>query len=263
MSLKARIKPFVPPVVLGLLRRPVVSFSGDYASWEDAAADASGYDTQEILQRVAAATRKVVSGEAAFERDSVVFGHIEYSWPLLASLLRVALSRQSLRVIDFGGSLGSTWRQNRRYLDGLSCPVAWHVVEQAHFVALGRKEFTDGALQFDATITEAARQGVDVLLFSSSLCYVSDPAPIFAEAAATSARYLIIDRLPVIAGQENRIALQHVMEPIYRASYPIRLFSEEGLLEKVLVSWRVIESWDCDLQPDPASKCRGYFLEKR
>ncbi len=64
------------------------------------------------------ATRKVVAGEAVYERDSVVFDHLEYAWPLLACLLQIAAERRSLRVIDFGGSLGSSWRQNRRFSVG-------------------------------------------------------------------------------------------------------------------------------------------------
>ncbi len=56
----------------------------------DATAAATGYDTDEILARVLAATRAVVAGQAAFERDSVLFAHQAYSYPILAALLRAA-----------------------------------------------------------------------------------------------------------------------------------------------------------------------------
>ena len=83
------------------------------------------------------------------------------------------------------------------------------------------------------------------------------------EAAAAAAPFMVVDRLPIIPGARDRIAVQHVSEPIYQASYPIRLFAEETLMSALLAGWRVRESWDCDLQPDRESRCRGFFLEKR
>ena len=265
-SAKTLLRPLVPPAALALLRRmvhPVVGFSGDYDSWEAASAAASGYGSEEILHRVISATRRVVAGKAQHERDSVIFDEIEYSWPLLASLLQVALESGSLRVVDFGGSLGSTWRQNRRFLQRLRVPIMWHVVEQERFVAAGRKEFADEVLRFSHTIREAAGDGVDVILSSSSLCYVPDPVAVLDEAAETDARYLIIDRLPLVPGGRDRIALQRVSEPIYTARYPIRLFGAESVLDGLLGRWRLIERWECDLQPDSNSKCHGLFMEKR
>jgi putative methyltransferase (TIGR04325 family) len=119
----------------------VISFTGDFESRQAARANATGYEADEILSRVVNATRKVVSGEAVYERDSVLFDDIEYWWPLLASLLQTALQRNSLPGIDCDGSLGSTVRQNRRYLERLDVQIAWRVVEQSHFVAAGRREF--------------------------------------------------------------------------------------------------------------------------
>ena len=259
------LKPLVPPLLADLVSRArsPIRFSGEFASWDAAAAHAGGYDAREITDRVLAATRKVVAGEAAYERDSVLFDHIEYSWPVLASLLQVGLERGSLRVVDFGGSLGSTWRQNSRYLRRLRIPLSWHVVEQEHLVALGNDEFSGDVLRFYPSIAAAAGGGVDVMLFSSSLCYVRDGEEYVREAAAASAPFMIVDRLPIIPGARDRIAVQHVSEPIYRASYPIRLFAEETLMPRLLADWRVRETWDCDLQPDSGSRCRGFFLERR
>lgn len=265
-SVRAMLKPLVPPLLVDMLRKvrgSVLTFKGDYPSWEQASADAAGYDADEILNRVTAATRRVVRGEAVYERDSVVFDEIEYSWPLLAALLQVAAERGSLRVADFGGSLGSTWRQNRRFFDRLTLPVAWRVVEQPGFVEIGRAEFTTPALSFHATLREAGEGGVDAVLFASSLCYVSDPAQYLTQAAATGAPFLLIDRLPIIPGSTDRISVQTVTEPIYNASYPIRLFAEQTFLSRWLGQWRLIERWQCDLQPDPNAQYHGFFLEQR
>lgn len=264
MSLKELLRPLVPPIILDAVRGTrggPLSFTGDYPSWPQARGAAGGYDSHEILERVAAATRRVVSGEAVYERDSMVFERIEYSWPVLASMLRVALQTGSLRVVDFGGSLGSTLRQNRRFLEGLPLPLRWRVVEQDHFVELGRREFATDTLGFDHSIAEAAVHGADVVLFLSSLCYVPEPR-VFLEQAAKTARYVIIDRFPLIPGERDRVALQTVTEPIYSATYPIRLFAQDRIEAGLLAGWRPIERWDCDLQPGAQVRWVGYFLER-
>jgi len=265
-ALRAGIKALVPPLLVDLLRRmrtPVVGFSGTYDSWEAASAAASGYDSAAILSKVAVATRKVAAGEAVFERDSVLFDEIHYSWPLLASLLYVATVAGSLRVIDFGGSLGSSWRQNRRFIDRLTVPVTWRVVEQQNFVAEGRRSFSTEVLQFHDSIADAAAGGADVVLFSSSLCYVAEPARCVDEAWQSGCRFLIVDRLPLIRGARDRIRQQHVHEPIYEASYPIRLFGSDNLFDSLFARWQLIEQWDSDLQPDPESHCWGFLLERK
>jgi putative methyltransferase (TIGR04325 family) len=265
-AIKRALRQLAPPAAAAVWKRfarPTIGFTGAYESWTDAEAASTGYDTEAILQRVAAATRKVVRGEAAYERDSVLFDRVEYSWPLLACLLQVALESGSLRVVDFGGSLGTTWRQNRSFLERLRIPISWRVVEQSHFVELGKAEFSDHVLHFDRTIAEAARDGADVILFASSLCYVPDPAEILRQAAATRVRFLLVDRLPVITGASDRIALQSVREPIYNASYPIRLFADERLCSNWLGQWRLVERWKCDLQPDEGSVYQGFFMEAR
>ena len=72
------------------MRSDRIVFEGNYASWEDATAKCDGYDAEHILTRVLESTLKVKSGDAIFERDSVLFDEIEYSWPLLAGLMWAA-----------------------------------------------------------------------------------------------------------------------------------------------------------------------------
>jgi len=267
------VKLLTPPILTAFARsaatrfgadagRAAVGLEGDYPSWQAAAADATGYDAADILRRVIAATRRVVADPSLYERDSVVFNEVQYSWPLLAALLQVALEAQRLRVIDFGGALGSSWRQNSRFLRRLKLGIAWTVVEQPGFVAAGKAEFEDEVLRFADTITAASRRGVDVVLLASSLCYVPEPKAVVAEAAAVGAQYLILDRIPTTRSGRDRIAVQNVTEPIYTASYPVWIFDESRLLSHWLQGWRLIEHWESELQPDPRVRHRGFFLER-
>src|SRR5262245_44680393 len=94
---------------------------GDFADWAEAKRACSGYDSDVILERVKAALLKVKRGEAVYERDSVLFDSKQYSWPVLASLLWIASQHQNrLTVMDFGGSLGSSYFQNREFLGHLT-----------------------------------------------------------------------------------------------------------------------------------------------
>ena len=99
----------------------VVYFYGNFLSYADALQAANkilpdGYAANSILQRVADSIQKVRRGEAAFERDGVAFPREDYRFPLLAALMYVAARERRLTVLDFGGSLGSTYFQNRKLL---------------------------------------------------------------------------------------------------------------------------------------------------
>ena len=133
--LKTIARELLPPVLLRLLRQAyggAIHFEGDFATWEDARAHCTGYDNDEILAKVLAASLKVKAGEAAFERDSVLFDEIEYVWPVLTGLMwAAARSGGSLNVLDFGGALGSSYFQSKNFLQSLP-DLRWNVVEQPH-----------------------------------------------------------------------------------------------------------------------------------
>ena len=89
------------------------SFEGSYSTWQEADALCNGYDNMEILEKILSATLKVKNGEAVYERDSVIFDQIEYSWPVLTGLMCAAAQNSGcLKVLDFGCSLGSSNLEN-------------------------------------------------------------------------------------------------------------------------------------------------------
>ncbi|MEP7056212.1 MAG: methyltransferase, TIGR04325 family, partial [Caldimonas sp.] len=187
-----------PPVVMSLFRRwsgHALRFAGTPADWTQAMSMSDGYDDAVILDRVRQATRAVVSGQARYERDAVLFDEPDFPFAVIAALLRAAaLDRGRLQVIDFGGSLGSTYRQCRPLLDGLA-DVRWCIVEQPAFVEAGRTEFTTDELHFARSLGEVSASGQSgVILASSVLQYLQDPHSVLREFAAAQARHLIIDR---------------------------------------------------------------------
>jgi putative methyltransferase (TIGR04325 family) len=245
--IRALVKDLLPPRLARALsgRRGVVRFSGDYRTWEEATAASEGYDAPAILEKVTDASLKVKRGEATGERDAVVFDRIEYSWMVVAGLMWAA-SRTGgrLNVLDFGGSLGTSYRRNARFLEGLQ--VSWSVVEQPHFAEAGTRLFTDGALRFHRSIAEAVSDAEpDVVLFESSLQYVEDPYGVLEQVARVPHRVLVVDRTLFSRLEVDRICVQVVRPPIYSASYPVHVFSrarfERWVTER---GWQVIASHD-------------------
>ncbi len=227
---------------LGSRRSLFEDFSG---SWEEAQASVAGYAAPDIVKPVVQASLAVQEGRAVHERDSVNFDRIHYSWPVLAGLLwSTADHGGSLRVVDVGGSLGTTYRQNRRFLASMR-EVSWAVVEQPNFVAAGREHFEDGALTFHETIGEASATRPRVGLVSGSLQYLEDPYGALADLTASGISVLIIDRTPVHPGDDDRVTLQHVPPSIYPATYPARLLSLPKLLQALSdLGWSVVEEFE-------------------
>lgn len=241
-KIKKLIKAFVPPIMFSAIRPLRTSkeeniWSGNYASWSEAEAKCTGYDAVSILEKVKNATLKVKNGEAVYERDSVLFDEIQYSWGLLAGLQKAALeNHRKLCVLDFGGSLGSSYYQNKEFLSPLN-ELQWCIVEQAHFVNCGKAHFEDDHLKFYGTIEEClAKHRPNVLLISSVLQYLEKPYEWLEMFLELNIPYIIIDRTAFVDNQQDILTIQNVPEEIYKASYPAWFFG--GKLKRSLIEKR-------------------------
>jgi putative methyltransferase (TIGR04325 family) len=125
---------------------------GNYSTWQSAKTECLGYNNAVILEKVKKSVLKVKNGEAAYERDSVLFDVPQISEPLLDALL-ASIDNNSLHIVDFGGSLGSSYFQNRKNLQTVT-DLKWALVEQAHFVETGKKEIEDNKLKFFLRLTK-------------------------------------------------------------------------------------------------------------
>jgi putative methyltransferase (TIGR04325 family) len=204
-----------------------IRYAGRYESWADAQANSTGYDTAVVLERTRDALLKIKRGEAAYERDSVVFDRPEYRFPVVTGLLRAAVaSGGRLTVLDFGGSLGTSYFQCRRLLS--TCSVTWCIVEQSGHVACGREHFEDPELRFYETIEEClAQHDPNVLLVSGVLQYLPAPYATLGQLLQPGVPHLIVDRTAFVGAAGDRLTIQTVPEWIYSASYPAWFFEEE------------------------------------
>ncbi len=224
---------------------PDVSYTGDYASFAEARACTTGYEEGVILERTRAALHKVVRGEAAFERDSVTFDKLELPVSLLEILHRIAGEHGgTLSVLDFGGSLGSTYFQCRSALQHLP-RLEWSIVELPAHVACGQREFANGTLQFYPTIAACllARRP-SVLLLSGVLQYLPEPWVFLREAAAQGFDWIVLDRTAFIPADHDRLTVEMVHPRIYPASYPAWFFSRPRLAGNLPPGWRIEVEFD-------------------
>ncbi len=241
-----------------------VHFSGDYATWDDAKKQCEGYGAEVILERVAAAAAAVRDGKAAYERDSLLFYEQAYEWPMLACLLWAASRQQGeLSVLDFGGSLGSTYYQHRKWFKSLT-RLRWSIVEQEHFVRAGREHFQDEILRFYPDVEAClSAERPNVLFLSGVLQYLSEPLALLDGFLAKGFEAVLIDRTPLLEGSRSRITLQKVSARIYPATYPAWFFSRRELLEVFEGRYRLVEAFDAmDRANVPGSKYQGLLFER-
>ena len=221
-----------------------ISFREFPAGWESAIRASSGYSDPGIVDAVRHASAQVRDGKVKFERDGVTFSQIQYAWPLLAGLLLSSVRNDaSINMLDFGGALGSSYFQNRKYLKYLQS-VNWMVVEQPEFADIGTKEFSSDELTFHKTFEAAsAHAEPSVVLFGSSLQYLGDPFQQLQKAGLSGASDLIIDRTPMHEGPDDLVVLQKVPNNIYDACYPAWIFSRRKLLSSLAKHWTILEEF--------------------
>ena len=219
--------------------------AGDYSSWAEALAASTGYNSEIILEKTRAALLKVKHGEAVYERDSVLFDTVQYAWPLLAGLMWVAAqSGGVLNVLDFGGSLGSTYFQNRLFLEHLPA-VHWNILEQPRQVEIGKADFEDKNLRFYSDIKSClAETQPNLILLSGVLQYLEHPRDILLKLLTSPCHNLIIDRTPFWDGPADRMCVQHVPARIYAASYPSWIFSLPRFRLLLEEGWRIAAEFD-------------------
>lgn len=228
-DMKEFLKNWIPP---GLLRlnslKKRVRWSGNYTSWEEALRVSTGYDSKVVLNKVKDSLLKVKNGKAAYERDSVLFDKIQYSWPILAILMWIAAqSKGELNVIDYGGSLGSTYFQNKKFLQAFP-KVRWNIIEQNHFVDVGKKYFENNIIKFFYDIESCLKQSSpNTILISSVIQYLEKPYLLLKKVKAMTFEFILFDRTSFIIDGRDRLTVQKVPPEIYSASYPCWFFDKK------------------------------------
>ncbi len=227
-------------------KRAAVQYEGNYPDWQAASCNAKGYDAGNILEDVKNSVAEVLKGNAVFERDSVLFYTEEPNYPLLAAVFRALNGKKDLKLLDFGGGLGSVYFQNRKYLSCLE-KISWRIVEQKHFVDAGRELFCsyNTPVSFYFTLDEAMKGWKpDIVLLSGVLQYLPDYKAILEDIKKHNIETIVIDRcLCWCEDLPHRYCIQSVSKAIYKASYAVQLFNLQDLISVLSPEYQVDDTW--------------------
>ncbi len=181
----------------------------------------------------------------------MVFDKIEYSWPIVSALLLVAaMNDGKLEIIDFGGSLGSSYFQNRKFLSQLK-KVSWNIVEQKNFVECGQKYFQDENLKFYFDIASCLQENKpSAILLSNVLQYLEKPYEMLDQIISYEFSYIIFDMISFNSVDEDIITIQKVWPEVYQATYPCWFFNKKKFLEKFEKKYEIIEEFASVLGKD-------------
>jgi len=245
------LKLFIPPIFFKLLsskNKKILQFTKTNLSWDEVLkVIPSDYSAENILTKCRDSLLKVKNGEYPYERDSVLFTEKIIFYPLLSSLLYIAIKNNyNLNIIDYGGSLGSTYFQNIEILRNAGITINWNIIEQKNFVTCGKKYFTENNLDFFYNISEIPNmERINTFLFSSVLQYLKDPYQIMDSIKKYEITYLIIDRTIFIEDEPNDIlTFQKVPDEIYKASYPAWFLSLNKFIHYIEKDYEILLKWN-------------------
>lgn len=207
--------------------KKAVSFRKNFLTFDEAQKLCEGYESEKIFNKVKKAALMVKSGEACYERDGCLFYHNDFYLQLIAILYNIYLKEGVLNIVDFGGSLGSMYYQNRNMILPYLGKVSWNIIEQKHFVDWGKKNLEDEVLKFYYSLDEV--KGFSCVLFGGSLQYLRDYKHYLNKICEKKCKYVILDRTAVC--DETWISIEQVHEPIYEATYPVIVFNEYELIK--------------------------------
>lgn len=261
--LKTIVSRIIPEAILRYFSGYLYGWRGSYSSWDEAKQKCSGYGSQIILDKVKQSLLKVKEGLANYERDSVIISEVQYSFPLLSGLMWIAAQNSGkLHVLDYGGSLGSSYFQNKQFLDVLP-DVHWCIVEQPNFVQAGLDNFSSHRVHFYYSIDECLKSyKIDVVLFSSVLQYLEDPYELLEEIKSGDFDYVIIDRTPFVKG-EDRITIQKISPKIYKAKYPCWFFNKSKFLNFMSSSYELILEFNALDKANIPSEFKGFLFKNK
>ncbi len=232
---------YIFPVTLhnfinGILGRNI-KIVEEHSSWKQALNNSKGYNDKIIFKNSKRSFLKVLTNEAEYERDSVLFykENINFSLINILNDINFKLNR-AVNILDFGGSFASIYFQNRKFLNNNK--FIWSVIEQKQIINYVNSLYVKkkiknfyGNLNFYLTVKKYFKYHYpDLVLFSGALQYLPKPFDILNFLIRKKIKYFLILKTPFHKLPEQ-IKIQIIPKYIYKSSYPIRIFNEKFFLE--------------------------------
>lgn len=245
------LKQFLPPILKSLKNYSFkYGWKGNYKSFEAAQKYCKGYDEDHILKKISLTTTKVKTGEIAYERDGVMYDEMQINTNVLSKLLQISAENDNkLTLVDFGGSLGTSFYQNIPFLKHLK-ELNWCIIEQEHYVREGKSLFENEQLKFYHSIDECMKDHSDVnlLMISNTLQYIKSPYTLLRELQVLKIPYLLMDYVGYNNRNKDRLTIQYVPPFFYGidASYPCMFFNRSKLEDQLGKNYKKVSEFISD-----------------
>jgi putative methyltransferase (TIGR04325 family) len=167
-------------------------WEGIYSSFSETQADGGAFEeeiwTNKLVDRMRAAELQSTGAVAI----APITEMRDYALPTVASL--VASPRSTLRILDFGGGLASTYFQTLKVLPEGQL-MKFVIVENETICSLGSRMLgSDGQLQFRTSLPKG--EHFDIVHCGSSIEYVDDWKNMLVKLTGFEPSYLIFVNLP-------------------------------------------------------------------
>ena len=180
-------------------------------------------------------------------------------------MLKIALENDGkLSILDFGGSLGSSYYQCKDFLSNVK-ELRSSIVEQPNFVECGKQYFENDQLKFYEDIETCLEyEKPDVILLSSVIQYLEKPYEFLNKMIECGLQYIIVDRTAFILNKSREVlSLQKVESIIYKASYPAWFFKENKFLSMFQNKYDIILEFQGSDKVDFSSEFKGFIFKKK
>lgn len=222
------------------LIRKKIYYKGPYKKWEIAKQKSTGYDSDEIFEKVKKSALIVKETKKGHERDSIIAYDNNFDKYLIRVLDGYSNNKDKIiNILDFGGSLGSLYF---KYKDKIKNKFIWSIIEQKKFVKEGKKNFQNNQLIFFNSINEYKKSfSPDIILASSSLQYLEKYQETLKEMINLDSDYIIILKTPFSKKKNNEIYIQKPLRHIYNSTYPSWIFNYEFFLNNFTHKFELVE----------------------
>lgn len=144
-------------------------------------------------------------------------------------LARVALGKEKVSLLDWGGGAGQYYAYARAMLPEI--PLDYSCKEVAQLAAVGRRHVPEG--RFTDSDDEAFARRYDLVFASGAIQFVQDIDPLIARLCGAAQEWLFVTRLPVVEKTDDFVIIQHPYAYGYDTEYLCWVFNRARLLARV------------------------------
>ncbi|WP_322906514.1 methyltransferase, TIGR04325 family [Paenibacillus campi] len=214
-------------------------FFGNYASYEEALKQSTGYENPIIIEKIKQYTITHIKNlETRLDTRSqqllTSFAHIQATMP-----------KNEYRILDFGGGMGVHYYTLKAFLPP-TVRFQWVVFETPSMSAAGKENFANDELSFinKSELEYAAASGeFDFIIASSFVQHTDDPETYFNIIKSFNTLFILMNRLQLIEQEKDILSVQYVDPTIYDASYPAWFLAENKWLNLMQQEHDILFRW--------------------